>query len=112
MSQATAGGLRPPTAASAWRRASSSLSRARAVIHELGPVWHSVRASTAIPAIFPPLLHHDGDVLVDGKIFANYDAYPPAHLGRIPLWSALAHSCNTAFISQHERLAERLAYGR
>ncbi|MEZ5093373.1 penicillin-binding transpeptidase domain-containing protein [Nocardioides sp.] len=43
-------------------------------------------------------------VLVDGKVFANYDAYPPAHLGRIPLWSALAHSCNTAFISQHGRL--------
>ena len=45
-------------------------------------------------------------VLVDGKVFANYDAYPPAHLGRIPLWSALAHSCNTAFISQHDRLGE------
>ncbi len=50
---------------------SSSLSRARAVIHELGPVWHSVRASTAIPAIFPPLLHHDGDVLVDGNVMNN-----------------------------------------
>lgn len=45
-------------------------------------------------------------VLVDGKVFANYDAYPPAHLGRIPLWSALAHSCNTAFISQHDRLGK------
>ncbi len=45
-------------------------------------------------------------VLVDGKVFANYDAYPPDHLGRIPLWSALAHSCNTAFISQHDRLGQ------
>ena len=50
---------------------SSSLSRARPVIHERGPVWHSVRASTAIPAIFPPLLHHDGDVLVDGNVMNN-----------------------------------------
>jgi len=50
---------------------SSSLSRARAVIHDRGPVWHSVRASTAIPAIFPPLLDHDGDVLVDGNVMNN-----------------------------------------
>lgn len=50
---------------------SSSLSRARSVIHDRGPVWHSVRASTAIPAIFPPLLHDDGDVLVDGNVMNN-----------------------------------------
>jgi NTE family protein len=41
------------------------------VIHDFGPVWHSVRASTAIPAIFPPLLDHDGDVLVDGNVMNN-----------------------------------------
>ncbi|CAG1006060.1 putative NTE family protein [Burkholderiales bacterium] len=50
---------------------SSSLSRARAVIHRSGPLWHSVRASTAIPAIFPPLLSDDGDVLVDGSVMNN-----------------------------------------
>jgi predicted acylesterase/phospholipase RssA len=50
---------------------SSSLSRARAVVHRAGPIWHTVRASTAIPAIFPPLLDHDGDVLVDGNVMNN-----------------------------------------
>lgn len=43
-------------------------------------------------------------VVVDGKAFANYDDYPPSQLGRIPLRSALAHSCNTAFIGQTGRL--------
>lgn len=43
-------------------------------------------------------------VVVDGKTFTNYSDYPGAFLGRIPLRSALAHSCNTAFISQAERV--------
>ena len=36
--------------------------------------------------------------MVDGRSFENYDDYPPGGLGRIPLRSALANSCNTAFI--------------
>jgi cell division protein FtsI/penicillin-binding protein 2 len=43
-------------------------------------------------------------VVVDGRAFENYDDYPPAGLGRIPLRAAFANSCNTAFIGQHERL--------
>ncbi len=39
-------------------------------------------------------------VTVDGREFENYDDYPAGALGRIPLASALANSCNTAFISQ------------
>ena len=50
---------------------SSSLSRARAIVHRTGPLWSTVRASTAIPAIFPPLLGEDGDVLVDGNVMNN-----------------------------------------
>jgi predicted acylesterase/phospholipase RssA len=50
---------------------SSSLSRARAVVHRSGPLWRGVRASTAIPAIFPPMLADDGDVLVDGGVMNN-----------------------------------------
>ncbi|HEY8294816.1 MAG TPA: penicillin-binding transpeptidase domain-containing protein [Micrococcaceae bacterium] len=38
-------------------------------------------------------------VTVDGKSFKNANSYPAAHLGRIPLREAFAHSCNTAFIS-------------
>ena len=39
-------------------------------------------------------------LLVNGKEFTNYDDYPAGALGTIPLRSALAHSCNTAFISR------------
>ncbi|HLN75923.1 MAG TPA: penicillin-binding transpeptidase domain-containing protein [Nocardioidaceae bacterium] len=40
-------------------------------------------------------------IVVDGKSFKNYDDYPASGLGRIPLSTAVANSCNTAFISQH-----------
>lgn len=43
-------------------------------------------------------------IVVDGRTFTNYDDYPPGGLGRIPLRTALANSCNTAFISQAGRL--------
>ena len=43
-------------------------------------------------------------VVVDGKTFTNYDDYPSGALGNIPLRSALANSCNTAFISQAGKL--------
>jgi hypothetical protein len=43
-------------------------------------------------------------ITVDGKRFENYDDYPPGGLGRIPLRTALANSCNTAFISQAGKL--------
>ena len=43
-------------------------------------------------------------VVVDGKTFTNYDDYPSGALGNIPLRSALANSCNTAFISQADKL--------
>ena len=46
-------------------------SRAHAVVHDRGAVWRAVRASTAIPAIFPPLLADDGEVLVDGGVMNN-----------------------------------------
>ena len=51
-------------------------------------------------------------VVVDGKRFENYDDYPPSGIGRIPLRSAVANSCNTAFIGQRDRagsLAEAAA---
>jgi len=42
--------------------------------------------------------------VVDGKQFENYDDYPSSGLGRIPLRTAVANSCNTAFISERDRL--------
>ena len=41
---------------------------------------------------------------VDGRTFTNYSDYPSGAIGRIPLRTALANSCNTAFISQADRL--------
>ncbi|MGE5104468.1 MAG: cyclic nucleotide-binding and patatin-like phospholipase domain-containing protein [Betaproteobacteria bacterium] len=50
---------------------SSGLSRATAIVHRRGPVWRAVRASTALPAIFPPLLGDDDEVHVDGGVMNN-----------------------------------------
>lgn len=44
------------------------------------------------------------EVLVDGRTFTNDSYYPPSALGSIPLSSAFANSCNTAYISQRTRL--------
>jgi NTE family protein/lysophospholipid hydrolase len=58
-----------------WQRffcISSNLTRAEPVIHERGPLWSAVRASTAIPVIFAPLLAANGDVLIDGGILNNF----------------------------------------
>ncbi|MEA5455531.1 penicillin-binding transpeptidase domain-containing protein [Sinomonas sp. JGH33] len=43
---------------------------------------------------------------VDGKTFQNATGYPAAHLGTIPLRDAYAHSCNTAFISQRDKVSQ------
>jgi cell division protein FtsI/penicillin-binding protein 2 len=41
---------------------------------------------------------------VDGKVFTNDSFYPPPANGRITLATALANSCNTAFINERTRL--------
>jgi cell division protein FtsI/penicillin-binding protein 2 len=43
-------------------------------------------------------------VTVDGRKFRNYSDYPSNHLGSISLRTALAQSCNTAFIGQRSKL--------
>ena len=43
-------------------------------------------------------------IVVDGKTFKNYDDYPPSALGGITLRQAVANSCNTAIISQHDKI--------
>ena len=48
--------------------------------------------------------------VVDGKSFKNYDDYPASGLGQITFEDAVANSCNTAFISQRDKLgAQSLA---
>jgi cell division protein FtsI/penicillin-binding protein 2 len=43
-------------------------------------------------------------VTVDGRKFSNYSDYPRSEQGRITLRTALAQSCNTAFIGQRGEL--------
>jgi cell division protein FtsI/penicillin-binding protein 2 len=43
-------------------------------------------------------------VTVDGRKFSNYSDYPRSQLGTITLRTALAQSCNTAFIGQRGKL--------
>jgi len=43
---------------------------------------------------------------VDGKEFGNYSDYPSSSTGDIPLRTAVAQSCNTAFIGARDELAE------
>ena len=43
-------------------------------------------------------------VSVNGKVFTNDSFYPPSANGRITLASALANSCNTAFINERTKL--------
>lgn len=45
-------------------------------------------------------------VTVDGRSFKNYDDYPADKIGTIPLRTAFANSCNTAFISNQARITQ------
>lgn len=42
---------------------------------------------------------------VDGYRVTNVEEYPASQLGEIPLSSALAHSCNTAFVAQRDAVS-------
>ncbi|MCP4168912.1 MAG: cyclic nucleotide-binding domain-containing protein [Chloroflexi bacterium] len=58
----------------AWRSyfcVSANLTRSRAYIHEQGEMALAVRASTAIPAVFAPVIIGD-DLLVDGGLINNF----------------------------------------
>ena len=44
-------------------------------------------------------------ISVSGKRFGNDSEYPPGKVGDITLTDALANSCNTAFVSQHDRVS-------
>ncbi|MGH3190477.1 MAG: patatin-like phospholipase family protein [Streptosporangiaceae bacterium] len=49
---------------------SANLTRAEAVVHERGPLWPAVRASLALPGIFPPV-YATGELLIDGAAIDN-----------------------------------------
>ena len=52
---------------------SASLTRAEEVVHERGPLWPAVRASLALPGIYPPV-YAAGDLLIDGGALDNVPA--------------------------------------
>jgi len=57
-----------------WRRGfcvSSNLSSGHALVHTAGPIVRAIRASVAIPGVFPPVASEDGEVLVDGGVMNN-----------------------------------------
>jgi predicted acylesterase/phospholipase RssA len=49
---------------------STNLTQAKPMVHRQGPLWKYVRASSAAPGIFAPVLD-EGDVLVDGMLVNN-----------------------------------------
>ncbi len=51
---------------------SCDVSQGREVVHRSGSLWRAVRASVAIPGVFPPLLDEEGNLLVDGGVINNF----------------------------------------
>ena len=49
---------------------SCNLSRCERMVHDRGPGWEALRASFAIPGVYPPVRHGD-DLLVDGGVLDN-----------------------------------------
>jgi predicted acylesterase/phospholipase RssA/CheY-like chemotaxis protein/CRP-like cAMP-binding protein len=53
---------------------SSNLTRAEVVVHRQGLLGRAIRASCAIPGVFPPIQDGRGDLLVDGGLLNNLPA--------------------------------------
>ena len=52
---------------------STNLTRASLVVHDRGPLWKAVRASTSVPGVAPPVCE-GGELLVDGGVLNNLPA--------------------------------------
>ena len=49
---------------------SANLTKAMQVVHRRGELWKYIRASSALPPVFPPVTY-EGDLLVDGVLVNN-----------------------------------------
>jgi predicted acylesterase/phospholipase RssA/CRP-like cAMP-binding protein len=58
---------------------STNLTRGKLEVHDRGPAWAAVRASFAVPGLFPPMRSETGDVLVDGGMLDNMPVVPVRH---------------------------------
>lgn len=68
------------------------------IVSSLANVRKGATADTTLPCT--------ETLTVNGRRFSNYTTYPKDKLGDIPMRTALAFSCNTAFISQHEKVSQ------
>lgn len=50
---------------------SANVTQSKLHIHEKGTLWLAVRASTALPAIYPPIYDEEHNMIVDGGIINN-----------------------------------------
>jgi NTE family protein len=62
----------------------TNLTRNELSILRRGPLWLAVRASAAIPALFPPIYAANGDMLVDGGLLDNVPLRPMRSLKEGP----------------------------
>ena len=98
---------------------STDLTEGDVFVHREGPVWEAVRASVAVPGIFPPMRSTGGHVLVDGGVLDSVPTsvmrslFAPAHLIAIDLKapSALpsADIPDTGFVSGWRVARSRMA---
>jgi cell division protein FtsI/penicillin-binding protein 2 len=68
------------------------------IVSSLANVRKGATADTALPCT--------ETLKVNGRRFSNYTTYPKDKLGDIPMQTALAFSCNTAFISQYKTVSQ------
>lgn len=61
----------------------TNLSRNAIEVIRRGPLWKAIRASAAIPALFPPVFAN-GDMLVDGCLIDNVPLHPMRRMKRGP----------------------------
>jgi cell division protein FtsI/penicillin-binding protein 2 len=73
-----------------------------------GSTFKVVSALALLRAGLTPesLVRCSSTVTVSGRNFGNYSDYPSSHLGTITFRTALAQSCNTAFIGQRGKLEQ------
>jgi NTE family protein len=62
------------TMESTWRpffAVSTNLTTCLAHVHDSGPIWRALRATSALPGILPPMIEN-GEILVDGAVMNNF----------------------------------------
>jgi len=68
-------------------------------IDSLALLRHGLTPSSTVPCT--------NEITVDGKRFTNDSDYPPGATGEVPLTTAVANSCNTAMISQRDKVSDQ-----